>query len=68
MRDSIGLSVGIFAMGMPLRWRDIGVRDMLGHSVAVIARLMSVLVPWRLPGVSVADVRGWTESTNWRRR
>ena len=57
MRDSIGLSVGIFAMGMPLRWRDIGVRDMLGHSVAVIARLMSVLVPWRLPGVSVADVR-----------
>ena len=68
MRDSNGLSVGIFAMGMPLRWRDIGVGDMLVHSVAVIAGLMSVLVPWHLPGVSVADVRDLTEWTNWRQR
>ena len=34
---------------------------MLGHSVAVIARLMSVLVPRRLPGVSVAEERDLTE-------
>ena len=61
MRDSNGPSAGIFEMGMPLHWRDTSFRDMLGHSVAVIARPMSVLVPRRLPGVSVADVRDLTE-------
>ena len=61
MRDSIGLSVGIFETGMPLHWRDIGFRDALGHSVAVTAGMKNVLVPWRLPGVIVADVRGSTE-------
>ena len=58
MRDSIGLSAGIFETGMPLRWRDIGFRDALGHSVAVIARTIDMLVPRRLPGASVADVGG----------
>ena len=58
MRDSIGRSVGIFAMGMPLRWRDIGVGDMLGHSVAVTAGMMNAPVPLRSPEVSVADVGG----------
>ena len=46
---------------MPLHWRDTSFRDMLGHSVEVIGQLMSVLVPWRLPGVSVADERELTE-------
>ena len=58
MRDSIGLSGGIFEMGMLLHWRDIGFRAALGHFVAVIVRMISVLVPRRLPGVSIADVRG----------
>ena len=58
MRDSIGLSVGIFGTGMPLHWRDIGFRDALGHFVAVIAGMINALVPWRSPEVSVADVGG----------
>ena len=58
MRDSIGLSVGIFETGKPLHWRDIGFRDAIGHSVAVIAGMKNALVPWLLPRVSVADVRG----------
>ena len=60
-RDSAGRSASIFAMGMPLDWRDTSFRDMLGHSVAVLARLMRVLVPRRLPGVSVAEERDLTE-------
>ena len=43
---------------MLLHWRDIGFRAAVGHSVTVIARMINVLVPWRLPGVSIADVRG----------
>ena len=61
MRDSIGLSGGSFRTGMHLQWRYIGFRAALGHFVAMVARMISVLVPWRLPGVSIADVRDLTE-------
>ena len=60
-RDSTGRSASIFAMGMPLNWRDTSFRDMLGHSVAVLARLISVLVPRRFPEASVAEERELTE-------
>ncbi len=57
MCDSNSPPTDVFEMGLPPHWRDSGVRDVLGHAVAVIALLRLLFSDEQFAGIDLKALR-----------